>query len=160
MRLKNEVAIVGWRRRWFGKGMAQRFAFSSARSAIRSTHVSKSPVPTCKGNNSMTISNGKRNCPNPAGVIGVIALTLFHISACATGRDEIADNARVTRNVRALLAHHAELGPPNLIYVQTLDHVVYLTGFVSVDTMRRTASEVALESPGAARVVNTIAVSN
>jgi BON domain len=160
MRLKNKVAIVGWLRRGFGKGMAQRFTFSSARSAIRSTHVSKSPVPTFKGNNSMTISNGKRNCPNLAGVIGVIALTLFHISACATGRDEIADNARVTRNVRALLAQHAELGPPNLIYVETLDHVVYLTGFVSVDTMRRTASEVALESPGAARVVNTIAISN
>jgi osmotically-inducible protein OsmY len=107
----------------------------------------------------MTISNGKRSFPNPASVIGVTALTLFHISACATSRDEIADNAQVTRNVRAVLAQHAELGPPNLIYVQTLDHVVYLTGFVSADTMRSTAGKVALEAPGAARVVNTIAVS-
>jgi hypothetical protein len=69
----------------------------------------------------VTISNGKRSCPNPASVIGVIALTLFHISACATRSGEMGDNAQVTRNVRALLAQHAELGPPNLIYVETLD---------------------------------------
>ena len=106
----------------------------------------------------MTICNGKRSSPNRAGVIAVIALTLFHISACATRRDEIAENDRITRDVRALLAQHAELGPPNLIYVQTLDHVVYLTGLVSEGPMRTTAGEVALAAPGVTRVVNTIAV--
>jgi hypothetical protein len=87
----------------------------------------------------MTISNDTKSCPNPASVIGVIALILFHISACVTRGDEVADNAQVTRDVRALLAQHAELGPPNLIYVETLDHVVYLTGLVSAGTMRTTA---------------------
>jgi len=107
----------------------------------------------------MTTLDGQRNCQNLAGVIGVIALTLFNISACATRGDAIGDNAKVTRNVNALLAQHAELGPPNLIYVQTLDHVVYLTGTVSAGEMRSTAGEVALTAPGVARVVNNIAVS-
>jgi osmotically-inducible protein OsmY len=106
----------------------------------------------------MTIYNDKQSSPNRAGVIAVITLTLLHIGACATRPDEIAANAQVTRDVRALLAQHAELGPPNLIYVQTLDHVVYLTGFVSEGTMRTTAGEVALAAPGVRRVVNTIAV--
>jgi osmotically-inducible protein OsmY len=106
----------------------------------------------------MTIFDSERSCPNRAGMITAIALTLFHISGCAARRDEIADNAQVTRNVRALLAQHDELGPPNLIYVQTLDHVVYLTGFVSEGTMRTSAGEIALRAPGVARVVNTIAV--
>jgi osmotically-inducible protein OsmY len=106
----------------------------------------------------MTIRSDKHTSPNRAAVIAVIGLTLLHISACATRRDEIGDNARVTRAVRALLAEHTELGPPNLIYVQTLDHVVYLTGFVSEGTMRTTAGEIALATPGVTRVVNTIAV--
>jgi osmotically-inducible protein OsmY len=107
----------------------------------------------------MTISNGKRSHPNPISIIGMMALTLLHISACATRRGDMPDNARVTRNVHALLAQHAELGPPNLIYVQTLHHVVYLTGIVSAGEMRTTAGEVAREAPGVARVVNTIEVS-
>jgi osmotically-inducible protein OsmY len=106
----------------------------------------------------MTIRNDKHSRPNRTGVIAVIGLTLLQISACATRRDEIGDNAQVTRDVRALLAQHAELGPPNLIYVQTLDHVVYLTGFVSEGMMRTTAGEVALAAHGVTRVVNTIAV--
>ena len=106
----------------------------------------------------MTTSDGQRNCQNPAGIIGVIALTLFNISACAT-RGDAKDNAEVTRNVHALLAQHAELGAPNRIHVQTLDHVVYLTGIVSAGEMRSTAGEVALTAPGVARVVNTIEVS-
>ena len=106
----------------------------------------------------MTTSDGQRNCQNLAGVIGVIALTLFNISGCAT-RGDAKDNAEVTRNVDAVLTQHAELGPPNRIYVQTLDHVVYLTGIVSAGEMRSTAGEVALTAPGVARVVNTIEVS-
>jgi osmotically-inducible protein OsmY len=107
----------------------------------------------------MTTSDGQRNCQNPAGVIGVMALTLLNISACATRGDAIGDNDKVTGNVQALLAQHAELGPPNRIHVQTLDHVVYLTGIVSAGEMRSTAGEVAATAPGVARVVNTIEVS-
>ena len=102
----------------------------------------------------------KRDCTHAARLIAVIALTLLNISACATRRDEIGANARTTRNVSALFAQHAELGPPNLIYVETQDHVVYLSGLVSSGQMRYTAAQVALEAPGAARVVNNIAVSH
>jgi BON domain len=115
-------------------------------------------ISTCKGSHTMTKRNNRQSRQNRASVLAVIALVLLNISACAIRRDESAENARVTRDVRALLAQHAELGPPNLIYVQTLDHVVYLTGFVSEGTMRTTASEVARAAPGVTRVVNTIAV--
>ena len=80
----------------------------------------------------MTISDDiKRICRGPAAVLGVIALAVFNISACATRRDELADNAAVIHNVCALLDKHAELDPPNVINVETRDHVVYLSGFVS-----------------------------
>jgi osmotically-inducible protein OsmY len=66
-----------------------------------------------------------------------------------------AGDADITAQVRALLAQHA-LQPPNLIQVQTLDRVVYLSGLVNSDTERLTAQSVALEAPGVSKVVNSI----
>ena len=66
-----------------------------------------------------------------------------------------AGDADISAQVRALLAQHA-LQPPNLIQVQTLDRVVYLSGFVNSDTERLTAQSVALEAPGVSKVVNSI----
>jgi len=51
------------------------------------------------------------------------------------------------------------LGPPNSISVQTLNHVVYLNGLVSVGNMS-TAQSVAQGVKGVARVENKIAVSH
>jgi len=45
---------------------------------------------------------------------------------------------------------------PNLIYVQTLDGVVYLSGEVATDLQRETAASTALGVPGVRRVVDTI----
>jgi osmotically-inducible protein OsmY len=66
-----------------------------------------------------------------------------------------AGDADISAQVRALLYQHS-LQPPNLIQVQTLDRVVYLTGLVNSDTERLTAQSVALEAPGVSKVVNSI----
>ena len=67
-------------------------------------------------------------------------------------------DATLTAEVRALLNQHPALGPPNQVYVQTLDRVVYLTGRVATDLQRDTAESVAHEATGVSRVVNTIAL--
>jgi osmotically-inducible protein OsmY len=61
--------------------------------------------------------------------------------------------------VRALFDQHPALEPPNLLEVQTLNHVVYLTGLVDTDLERQMAESVALEAKGVAKVVNSIGLS-
>ena len=77
-------------------------------------------------------------------------------SKCGSGG--CPGDAKVTAEVRALLNQHPALGPPNQIYVQTLDGVVYLTGQVATDLQRDSAEAVAHEAPGVSRVMNTIAL--
>jgi osmotically-inducible protein OsmY len=67
-------------------------------------------------------------------------------------------DAKITTEVRALLNQHPALGPPNQIYVQTLDGVVYLTGQVATDLQRDSAEAVAHEAPDVSRIMNTIAL--
>jgi osmotically-inducible protein OsmY len=69
-------------------------------------------------------------------------------------------DAQLSAEVQALIAQHPALQPPNLIYVQTLDHVVYLSGMVDTGTERLLAEAVARTAPGVRRVVNSIAESN
>jgi osmotically-inducible protein OsmY len=68
-------------------------------------------------------------------------------------------DAQVTSAVQELLKQHVELQAPNFVYVQTLKHVVYLSGQVATDLQRQIAQSVALQAKGVHRVVNTIAVS-
>jgi osmotically-inducible protein OsmY len=65
-------------------------------------------------------------------------------------------DANITADVRALFNRYPALEPPNLIYVQTLDHVVYLTGQVNTDAERILAKSVALQAMGVTQVVNSI----
>jgi osmotically-inducible protein OsmY len=76
---------------------------------------------------------------------------------CASG--DCSDDAKITANVRAQFKRHPELEPPNLIDVQTLDHVVYLYGEVSTSEQRDIAESVTHEAPGVRRVVNSIGIS-
>jgi osmotically-inducible protein OsmY len=69
-------------------------------------------------------------------------------------------DAAVTANVRALFDRHPALQAPNLLSVQTLDRVVYLSGVVDTDLERQMAESVALEATGVVRVVNSIGVNN
>jgi len=52
----------------------------------------------------------------------------------------------------------AELEAPNLLQVQTIDRVVYLSGSVATGLQRRDAEAVANQVQGVSKVVNSIAV--
>jgi hyperosmotically inducible periplasmic protein len=67
-------------------------------------------------------------------------------------------DAQITANVQTQLNRHPDLEGVNSINVQTLDHVVYLTGDVSEGLMKETAEAVARKTPGVTRVENDIAV--
>jgi osmotically-inducible protein OsmY len=65
---------------------------------------------------------------------------------------------QITTEVQQLINQHTELLPPNHVYVQTLKHVVYLTGSVATDLQRQIAQSIAANVKGVHRVVNTIAL--
>ena len=67
-------------------------------------------------------------------------------------------DAAITAEVRSLLDQHPALGPPNQVYVQTLDRVVYLMGQVATDLQRQIADSVAREAPGVRQVIDTVAL--
>ena len=97
------------------------------------------------------------------GFASVFILTCT-AAGCATyekcGLGGCPDDANVTANVQALLDQHPELGPPNSIEVQTLNHVVYLNGMVAAGLERQEAESVALEASGVTRVESSIAVTH
>jgi hyperosmotically inducible periplasmic protein len=68
-------------------------------------------------------------------------------------------DAEITAQVQALFAKHPELEPPNLLQVQTLNHVVYLTGVVDTDYEQQMAEIVARQAPGVTNVINSIGLS-
>jgi osmotically-inducible protein OsmY len=76
------------------------------------------------------------------------------LAGCAIDRTKEDD--RLTSNVQSMLNEHPEIG--NEVSVQTVNHVVYLSGFVSAGEMRTVAESVANGTPGVSRVVDTIAV--
>lgn len=67
-------------------------------------------------------------------------------------------DAQITANVQTQLSRHPDLAGVSSIHVQTLDHVVYLSGDVSEGLMRDTAVSIAQKTPGVTRVESTIAV--
>jgi hypothetical protein len=68
-------------------------------------------------------------------------------------------DAKINADVVLRLSRCSSL-EPNVINVQTLDHVVYLYGVVASGLEIDTAESIALQAPGVARVVNSIVVSN
>ena len=93
---------------------------------------------------------------------GAMLLILIGLSGCATfekcGVEGCASDNKITANVQAAFAQHQELGEPNSINVQTVNHVVYLTGHVSAGEMRLTAESVARQVKGVTRVEDSIYV--
>jgi len=81
------------------------------------------------------------------------------VSSPQCASEECKNDAKITADVKAKLKEYRELGGPNIVYVQTRDGVVYLTGQVTTDLQRDTAESVAGKVPGVARVVNSIALS-
>ena len=94
------------------------------------------------------------------GAVASAVILTGGLCACAAyrkcGLAGCPGDARITADVEALFNQYPVLEPPNLVYVQTLDHVVYLTGQVNTDPERVLAKSVALQVPGVTRVVNSI----
>jgi osmotically-inducible protein OsmY len=88
------------------------------------------------------------------------AVVLGLLGGCATeskcGPEGCPDDAKITANVQTSFSQHPDLG--SRIGVQTLDRVVYLTGYVSAGEMRAAAESIASATPGVKRVVDTISV--
>jgi osmotically-inducible protein OsmY len=73
------------------------------------------------------------------------------------GLEGCPGDAKIRADVLVSISKHPEVGPR--VYVQTLDHVVYLSGFVGAGEMKDIAEDAARHTPGVTRVVNSIAVS-
>jgi osmotically-inducible protein OsmY len=91
---------------------------------------------------------------------GAAWLAAVALSGCTAldkcGLAGCGGDAQITAEVNALFEQHPALAPPNLLRVQTLDHVVYLYGLVDTELERQLAAAVAAEPPGVSRVVNSI----
>jgi len=68
-------------------------------------------------------------------------------------------DAKLAAAVRTAFETHPELEPPNLIKVQSVDHVVYLYGLVDTDFQRQMAEAVAHQAPGVTKVISSIGLS-
>lgn len=69
-------------------------------------------------------------------------------------------DAKITDVVQTRLDQHPDLGPPHRILVDTHDRVVYLQGKMTTEFERSTASSIAEQVDGVARVVNELAMAN
>jgi osmotically-inducible protein OsmY len=101
--------------------------------------------------------------PKPLYALASFLILTVALPGCATFRERGSnadDDAKISANVQTQLDRRPELGAPHSIDVQTINHVVYLNGFVSAGLESETAESVADEAPGVARVVNDIAVTH
>lgn len=93
--------------------------------------------------------------------VSVTLILTVTLTGCAAygkcGSHGCPGDAEITARVQALFARHADLGPPNLIQVETRDRVVYLTGQVATGLQKEIAASIARQAPGVARVENSIA---
>ena len=101
--------------------------------------------------------------PNRPYALAFTLLLAGALPGCAAykkcGFSGCPGDAEITAETRALFYQHPILEPPNLIEVQTLDHVVYLNGLVDTDFQQQTAQSLALEVKGVAKVVNSLGLS-
>ncbi len=69
-----------------------------------------------------------------------------------------AGDAQITHAVQSLLRAHPALGPPNQLYVQTSDGVVFLSGQVATEYQREEAASLARTAPEVRQVINSVAL--
>jgi|SRR5580658_6734179 osmotically-inducible protein OsmY len=101
---------------------------------------------------------------NPFCTLTIVLLLSGLLPGCATeakcGLGGCPGDSQITENVQTQLDRHPDLEGVNSIDVQTLDHVVYLSGEVSDGLMKATAESIARTIPGVTRVENSIAVTH
>ena len=96
----------------------------------------------------------------PLYALAIALLLSGFLPGCAVerkcGTEGCPGDAKIRADVQASINRHPEVGPR--VYVQTLDHVAYLSGFVGAGEMKDIAEDAARHTPGVTRVVNSIAV--
>lgn len=80
------------------------------------------------------------------------------LQGCAVDRASSTDDSRITEDVKKAIAQHADLGPPNQIYVATHNGLVSLSGIVDNGLVITNAKAVAGEVPGVRGVDSTISI--
>jgi osmotically-inducible protein OsmY len=90
----------------------------------------------------------------------VVLSLMLGASGCAAVPHAVPSDAEITSAVQKTLNQHPDLGPPTTLYVQTLDHVVYLSGIADTGLQREIAASLAMQTKGVARVVDNISVSH
>ena len=102
------------------------------------------------------MNTSKRYC------ILVLVILLGALGGCAAyrkcGFGGCPGDKELTAAVESAFKDHAELQPPNLINIQTVDHTVYLYGLVDTDIQRLMAESLAQQVPGVTKVVNSISL--
>jgi osmotically-inducible protein OsmY len=76
------------------------------------------------------------------------------------GLGECPADAKISAEVRALLAQSPSLGAPNLISVHTIRGVVYLRGLVSTPYQVAEAGSIAGQAAGVTNVQNLVTIDN
>jgi osmotically-inducible protein OsmY len=102
-----------------------------------------------------------RSIAGGAALIGLACL----LNGCTTyqayrtcGFHGCPGDAPLAAGVRTAIAQHPSLGPPNQVYVTSINGVVYLSGEVATELQRSIAECVATQSDGVRRVVDTISI--
>jgi len=87
------------------------------------------------------------------------------LSGCAAyheyekcGYDGCPGDAKITAEVKQALARHPDLEGTDTVYVETINHMVYLTGTVDSGLQREAAESVARKASGVSRVVDNISI--
>jgi osmotically-inducible protein OsmY len=110
---------------------------------------------------SIASSNQRKRSAPLYALIGALVFA-GALAGCATyskcGFSGCPDDLKITANVEAELGKHPELDAPDRVHVQTLNHVVYLTGHVSSGLQGRIAASVAARVKGVSHVENSIYV--
>ena len=98
------------------------------------------------------------------GALGLCICLAAALTGCAAfsecGLRECPADARISAEVRTLLAQSPALETPNLISVQTHQGVVYLRGLVSTPYQIAQAGSIAERAPGMTEVQNLLSIDN
>jgi osmotically-inducible protein OsmY len=107
----------------------------------------------------MTLNGTQRSLISGAALAALLAL-----GGCATvgtcERNRCAEDQAITARVRSLFDQHPAIETPNIVSVETIDHIVYLDGLVDTPYQKVLAGSLAAQVDGVTRVVNMIGLSN
>jgi BON domain len=103
---------------------------------------------------------GSKSSSNRLRALVAAAILATALSGCAAfpRSSDPAVDQKITAGVEAKFRQHPELEAPDLIGVQTINRVVYLSGTVSAGLQREYAESVASRAPGVTKVVNSISI--